>query len=303
MNQTPKKNESHKSGFVSVVGRPNVGKSTLVNTILEEKISIVTRKPQTTRHRILGIYTKSNYQAIFVDTPGIHRNNKKVINKLMNKTALNALMDADLNLFMCEATRWTHEDEDVLSRLRKSEVPTIMLLNKIDQVHPKEALLDVISKLSALYKFESVIPIVAKRRNTLVTLLDLIPKYLPRSPRLFETDKITDRNNAFITSEKIREKLILQLNQEVPYGLTVEIEKFQESKNNITLNAVIWVEREGQKGIVVGKDGGNLKKIGTSARLDLKDYFKKSVHIDLWVKVKNNWADSKKDLQSLGYEL
>jgi len=301
--QTPNKNENHKSGFVSVVGRPNVGKSTLINTILDERISIVTRKPQTTRHRILGIYTKSNYQTVFVDTPGIHRNNKKVINKIMNKTALNALMEADLNLFMCEASRWTHEDEDVLSRLKKSEVPTIMLLNKIDQVHPKEALLEVISRLSVLHKFESVIPIVAKRRNSLTVLLDLIPKYLPISPKLFETDKMTDRNNSFLASEKIREKLILHLNQEVPYGLTVEIEKFQEDSRNIIINAVIWVERDGQKGIVVGKEGGVLKKVGRAARLDLKDYFKKSVHIDLWVKVKSNWADSEKDLQNLGYEL
>ena len=200
--------ENYKSGFISVVGRPNVGKSTLINTILKSKVSIVTRKPQTTRHRILGIYTQLNFQAIFIDTPGLHRKAEKMMNKMMNKTATNALMDADLNLFVCEARSWTEEDQDVLDRIQKSTVPAIVLLNKIDQVHPKEILLEKLAKMSARYGFEEVIPITARRRDSLKVLIDLLPKYLPLSPQLFSGKTITDRSPAFTASETIREKLI-----------------------------------------------------------------------------------------------
>ena len=297
------KNKLFKCGFVSIVGRPNVGKSTLVNSILRNNISIVTRKPQTTRNRILGIYTMPEYQAIFVDTPGIHINEKKAINRVMNKTAINAMMDTNLNLFVCDSLYWSEEDEVVLNQLKNARSPSILLLNKIDLIHPKDKLLELISTLSNKYEFSEVIPIMAKNRDSLKSLLSIIPKYLPNSPQLYESEMITDRSRIFITSEKIREKLILQLNQEIPYGLSVEIDKFSEDTKQIRIDAMIWVEKNGQKGIVVGKDGSTLKKIGTSARLDLKNYFKKNIHLNLWVKVKSNWADSKKELISMGFEI
>ena len=297
------KNKIFKCGFVSIVGRPNVGKSTLVNSILRNNISIVTRKPQTTRNRILGIYTMPEYQTIFVDTPGIHINEKKAINRVMNKTAINAMMDTNLNLFVCDSSYWSEEDEAVLNQLKNARSPSILLLNKIDLIHPKDKLLELISTLSNKHEFSEVIPIMAKNRDSLKSLLSIIPKYLPNSPQLYESEMITDRSRIFITSEKIREKLILQLNQEIPYGILVEIDKFSEDEKQIRIDAMIWVEKNGQKGIVVGKDGSTLKKIGTSARLDLKNYFKKNIHLNLWVKVKSNWADSKKELISMGFEI
>ena len=297
------KNKLFKCGFVSIVGRPNVGKSTLVNSILRNNISIVTRKPQTTRNRILGIYTMPEYQTIFVDTPGIHINEKKAINRVMNKTAINAMMDTNLNLFVCDSLYWSEEDEVVLNQLKNAGSPSILLLNKIDLIHPKDKLLELISTLSNKHEFSEVIPIMAKNRDSLKSLLSIIPKYLPNSPQLYESEMITDRSRIFITSEKIREKLILQLNQEIPYGLSVEIDKFSEDTKQIRIDAMIWVEKNGQKGIVVGKEGSTLKKIGTSARLDLKNYFKKNIHLNLWVKVKSNWADSKKELISMGFEI
>ena len=296
-------NNKFRCGFVSIVGRPNVGKSTLVNTILKNNISIVTRKPQTTRNRILGIHTRSNYQAILVDTPGIHINEKKVINKMMNKTALNAIMDTDLNLFLCEANRWVKEDDVALKQIKKSDAPSILLLNKIDLISPKEKILESISKLSEKHKFKEIIPISAKNRDSLNVLMDKIPLLLPDSPQLYETEMLTDRSRPFMTSEKIREKLLTQLNQEVPYGLSVEIEKFEEKNNAIEIAALIWVERESQKGIVVGKNGNVLKKIGSSARIELVNYFEKRIHLKLWVKVKENWADSERDLQSMGFDI
>ena len=296
-------NNKFRCGFVSIVGRPNVGKSTLVNTILKNNISIVTRKPQTTRNRILGIHTRSNYQAIFVDTPGIHVNEKKVINKMMNKTALNAIMDTDLNLFLCEANRWVKEDDVALKQIKKSDAPSILLLNKIDLISPKEKILESISKLSEKHKFKEIIPISAKNRDSLNVLMDKIPLLLPDSPQLYETEMLTDRSRPFMTSEKIREKLLMQLNQEVPYGLSVEIEKFEEKNNAIEIAALIWVERESQKGIVVGKNGNVLKKIGSTARIELSNYFEKRIHLKLWVKVKENWADSERDLQSMGFDI
>ena len=296
-------NNKFRCGFVSIVGRPNVGKSTLVNTILKNNISIVTRKPQTTRNRILGIHTRSNYQAILVDTPGIHINEKKVINKMMNKTALNAIMDTDLNLFLCEANRWVKEDDVALKQIKKSDAPSILLLNKIDLISPKEKILESISKLSEKHKFKEIIPISAKNRDSLNVLMDKIPLLLPDSPQLYETEMLTDRSRPFMTSEKIREKLLMQLNQEVPYGLSVEIEKFEEKNNAIEIAALIWVERESQKGIVVGKNGNVLKKIGSSARIELANYFEKMIHLKLWVKVKENWADSERDLQSMGFDI
>ncbi len=289
-------------GFVAVVGRPNVGKSTLINAILGSKVSIVTPKPQTTRHRILAVYTRNDSQIIFVDTPGLHRGAAKTINRMMNRAATSALADADLILFVSEANRWTVEDQDVLDRLKKTPVPAIALLNKIDKVHPKEELLAVLSAMSERHTFDEVLPISAKLNDNLDRLVELIPAYLPESPALYPEEMITDRSESFQIAELIREKLTLLLRQEVPYGLTVEIEQMKKEPGGVGINAIIWVERNSQKGIVVGKGGNVLKKVGRSARLELKERLGVPVHLELWVKVKDSWADSEKELLRLGYE-
>ena len=293
---------SFRCGFIAVVGRPNVGKSTLINTILGSKVSIVTPKPQTTRHRILGVDSHDDYQAIYIDTPGIHRQANKAMNRLMNRTAANALIDADLVLFMTEANRWTPEDEDVLNRLESVNAPVVALLNKIDRVHPKEILLAALATMSERRKFAEVIPISARRRDGLAALDELVPGYLPESEPLFPEDMVTDRSKDFRAAEVVREKLTLALRQEIPYGLTVQIERFETDENGVAIHAVIWVEKDSQKGIVVGKGGGLLKKIGRAARLELKDEYGVPVHLEMWVKVKDNWADSERDLLRLGYE-
>jgi len=289
-------------GFVAVVGRPNVGKSTLVNALMGTKISIVTAKPQTTRHRILAVHTSSNTQIIFVDTPGLHRKAGKAMNRMMNRTAASALADADLILFVFEAGRWTDEDADVLKRLQSVSAPVIALLNKIDLVHPREKLLEVISATAERYAFANILPISARKKDNLEPLMVLIPPFLPASPQLFPTEMRTDRSPEFQASEIIREKLTLSLHQEIPYGLTVQIERYDTDEDRTTIHAVIWVERDSQKGIVVGKGGNVLKRIGREARLDLKKQLGRSVHLELWVKVKDNWADNEKDLMSLGFE-
>lgn len=289
-------------GFVAVVGRPNVGKSTLINTIMRSKISIVTPKPQTTRHRILGVDSHPDYQAIYIDTPGIHRKAGKAMNRLMNRIATNALLDADLVLFVTEAGRWTAEDQDVLERLATVTAPVVAVLNKIDKVHPREALLQALSDMSARRDFADVVPISARRHDNVDRLCELVPKYLPVSEPLFPGDMITDRSDAFRAAEVIREKLTLALRQEVPYGLTVQVERFDKDERGFLIHAVIWVERDSQKGIVVGKAGGVLKKVGRAARLELREQLGEPVHLELWVKVKENWADSERDLLRLGYE-
>ncbi len=292
----------YRCGLVAVIGRPNVGKSTLINAIMGRKVSIVTAKPQTTRHRILAVHTTDTAQIIFVDTPGLHRKASKAMNRLMNRTAANALADADLVLFVSDATHWTSADDDVLKRLRKVRAPVIAVLNKVDKVHPKEKLLDTIALMSARLDFEEIVPLSALRETNLEELLALLPPFLPESPPLFPEDMHTDRSREFHAAEVIREKLTLMLHQELPYGLTVQVERSLEEDAGITINAIIWVERDSQKGIVVGKQGSVLKKVGRAARLELKEQLGCSVHLELWVKVKSNWADSEKDLMSLGYE-
>ncbi len=295
--------QAFRCGFVAVVGRPNVGKSTLINAILGHKISIVTPKPQTTRHRILAVDTRPDSQVIFVDTPGLHRRARKMMNRMMNRAAVSALVDADVVLFVTEANRWTAEDQDVLERLQTTSSPVIALLNKIDKVHPKEMLLQALEEMSGRYEFAEVMPISAKKGDNVDKLSDMLPGFLPESEALYPRDMITDRSRSFRAAEIIREKLTLNLRQEVPYGLTVQIEQYAEDEAGIEIQATIWVERDSQKGIVVGKQGSVLKKVGRAARLELKAELGVPVHLDLWVKVKENWADSEKDLLRLGYEL
>ena len=292
----------HRAGFVAVVGRPNVGKTTLINALIGSKVSIVTAKPQTTRHRILAVYTTAAAQIVFVDTPGLHRKARRAMNRLMNRAAANALTDADIILFVTEATRWTDEDADVLARIESAGLPAIAVLNKIDLVHPKVRLLEALDTMSARHPFAEIVPISARKHDNLDALLELLPAHLPESPPLFPADMRTDRGVEFHAAEVIREKLTLLLHQELPYGLTVQIERYLTEEAGITLHAVIWVERESQKGIVVGKGGRLLKQVGKAARHELKDRLGRPVHLELWVKVRENWVDNEKDLLSLGYE-
>ena len=294
--------DGYRCGLVAVIGRPNVGKSTLINAIMGRKVSIVTAKPQTTRHRILAVHTSDDAQIIFVDTPGIHRKASKAMNRLMNRTAANALADADVVLFVSDATHWTSEDDDVLKRLNDCRAPVIAVLNKVDRVHPKEKLLDAIGLMSARGEFAEIVPISALRQDNLDALVALLPGFLPESPPLFPDDMLTDRSKEFHAAEVVREKLTLMLHQELPYGLTVQVERYLEEESGVTINAIIWVERDSQKGIVVGKQGSVLKKVGRAARLELAEQVGCPVHLELWVKVKSNWADSEKDLMNLGYE-
>lgn len=295
--------ENYRCGLVAVIGRPNVGKSTLINAVMGRKVSIVTAKPQTTRHRILAVHTGATEQIIFVDTPGLHRKAGRAMNRLMNRTAANALADADLILFVSDATHWTDEDEDVLKRVAESNLPVIALLNKVDKVHPKDALLQLIATMSSRGSFAEIVPISAMKHDNLDQLMSMIPAYLPESPPLFPEDMLTDRGEEFHIAEIIREKLTLMLHQEMPYGLTVQVERLVREAGGITINAVIWVERDSQKGIAVGKNGSVLKKVGRQARLEIAEHLGARVHLELWVKVKTNWADNEKDLQNLGYEV
>ncbi len=290
-------------GFVAVIGRPNVGKSTLINAIMGKKISIVTHKPQTTRHRILAVHTEGDTQIVFVDTPGIHRKAAKAMNRMMNRTAASALADADLVLFVAEATRWTEEDDDVVRRFRSIETSVVAVLNKVDRVRPKDRLLEAIAALSKRHEFAEIFPISALKKDNLDALMAVIPNFLPESPLLFPQEMQTDRSDEFQAAEVIREKLTLLLHQEIPYGLTVQIERYESDDDRLTINAIIWVDRDSQKGIVVGKGGKVLKTVGQSARLELSEQLGCRVHLELWVKVKDNWSDSEQDLMRLGYEL
>ena len=292
----------YRCGLVAVIGRPNVGKSTLINAVMGRKVSIVTAKPQTTRHRILAVHTADDAQIIFVDTPGLHRKAGKAMNKLMNRTAANALADADAILFVSDATHWTSEDDDVLKRLRNVKAPVIAVINKVDRVRPREKLLDTIGIMAARHDFAEIVPVSALRNDNLDALMSLLPSFLPESPPLFPEDMHTDRSPEFHAAELIREKLTLMLHQELPYGLTVQVERYVEEEQGVTINAVIWVERDSQKGIVVGKGGTTLKRVGRAARLELKELLQRNVHLELWVKVKSNWADNEKDLLNLGFE-
>jgi GTP-binding protein Era len=292
----------YRCGLVAVIGRPNVGKSTLINAVMGRKVSIVTAKPQTTRHRILAVHTADDAQIIFVDTPGLHRKAGKAMNRLMNRTAANALADADAILFVSDATRWTTEDDDVLKRLRNAKAPVVAVLNKVDRVRPREKLLDTIGLMAARHDFAEIVPISALRKENLDALMAVLPSFLPESPPLFPEDMHTDRGPEFHAAEVIREKLTLMLHQELPYGLTVQVERYVEDDNGVAINAIVWVERDSQKGIVVGKGGTTLKRVGRAARLELKEQLQRNVHLELWVKVKSNWADSEKDLMNLGFE-
>ncbi len=294
----------YRCGFAAIVGRPNVGKSTLLNALLKHKVSIVSPKPQTTRHRILGIMTRAKAQIVFVDTPGIHTTERRMMNRYMNRSALASLSDADLNLFVVEALQWNEDDQRVLDELRRGGRPIVLLVNKVDKIQPKERLLPYLDELARKATFAEMVPISGLRRKNLDELPDLIAVHLPLSSPHFPEGQVTDRSPQFQAAEVIREKLTWRLREELPYGVTVEIEQFKHDGDSgkLLINAVIWVERSGQKAIVIGQGGEGLKEVGRAARLELSKLLEQPVHLELWVKVKENWSDSEAALRQFGYE-
>jgi len=289
------------SGFVAIVGRPNVGKSTLMNRILGQKISITSRKPQTTRHRILGIKTVEQSQAIYVDTPGLHLNAKKAMNRYMNKAVTTTLDDVDLILFVIEAGQWTDEDDNVLARLKNVNVPVMLVVNKIDQLEDKEVLLPLMQSLASKMSFVEIVPLSAQNGSNVEELERTVVRYLPEAEPMFPSDQITDRSERFLAAEIVREKLMRELGQELPYAVTVEIEQFKEEEGLLRISALIWVERDSQKRIVIGKKGEQLKEIGRQARIDMERLYGEKVFLQLWVKVKEGWSDNERLLNTLGY--
>lgn len=288
-------------GYVALIGRPNVGKSTLMNQMLGQKLSITSRKPQTTRHRILGIKTTESAQVIYVDTPGIHQQSKKAMNRYMNRVATSTLTDVDVIIFMVDATQWTEDDDRVLQRLQSLSIPVILVVNKIDKLKDKSELLPYIELANKKSAFHTIVPLSARSGKSVVELEKTVRELLKESPPFFSADQITDRSERFLAAEIVREKLMRTLGQEVPYALTVGIEQFVDKGNLLNINAIIWVDRKNQKAIVIGKQGKALKETGTQARIDMESLFGKKVFLELWVKVKEGWADDERALQSLGY--
>jgi GTP-binding protein Era len=293
---------SFRSGFVALVGRPNVGKSTLLNALVGEKISIVTPRPQTTRHRVLGLSNGPDYQIAFVDTPGLHHGGKRALNKAMNRTAAAALLDADIVVWVVEALRLTDEDTMVLERVRASGLPAIAVINKVDKAKPRDKLLPFVADLSKRHEFLEIVPVSATQGDNVAKLLQVIAARLPVAPQMYPLEQRTDRGLEFQIAETIREKLTMELVEEVPYGIAVQVERIAEQDGQQVVDAVVWVDRAGQKPIVIGAGGERLKRIGRAARLELNERTGQRFHLQLWVKVRDDWADNAEALRSLGME-
>lgn len=288
-------------GLAAIVGRPNVGKSTLMNHLLGQKVSITSRKPQTTRHRIHGILSRDDYQIVFADTPGIHKASGRALNRYMNQAALSALTGVDVVCFMVDATKWTEADEYVLSLLPKDETPVLLLINKVDTLEDKQQLLPHIARLTALRKFDEVIPLSALQDQDFQVLEQTLARHLPEGAFWFDADQVTDRSLRFMVAEIIREKVVRQLGQEVPHQTAIEIELWKEGPRLTEIAASILVERPGQKRILIGHQGERIKKIGIQARQDIERLLEGRVMLNLWVKVKTGWSDDNRALRSLGY--
>ncbi|PPE75827.1 GTPase Era [Solimonas fluminis] len=289
-----------RSGMVSVIGRPNVGKSSLVNALVGQKVSIVSHKPQTTRHRIQGVLHDERGQVVFVDTPGLHRKETRALNRVMNQAAAGAIHDMDLVLFVVELGRWTEEDAAVLQRLEGLPVPVGLVVNKIDRIDDKEKLLPELQKLAARRDFAFIVPLSALKKSNLKGLVDELFSRLPEGDPLYPEDMVTGNDLGFTVAEVVREKLIRTLHQELPYSTTVEIEDYKREGNLDRIHAVIWVEREGQKKIVIGEAGETLKAIGSSARRDLERMLGRKIFLKLWCKIRENWSDDPKMLKRFG---
>ena len=289
-------------GYVAIVGRPNVGKSTLLNNILGMKLSITSRKPQTTRHQILGVKTTDEVQVVYVDTPGIHQRRGTAINKYMNRAATSVLNDVDVILFVVQVKQWTEEDQAIIEKLKSVDCPVVLVVNKMDKLQSKKELLPLISELSSHYDFAEIIPVSAMNGMNVDVLEQKIAPLLPENEHIYPDDQVTDRSMRFLASEIIREKLIRELGQELPYTSTVDIEKYIEDDDGLVrIHATIYVESNGQKAIIIGKKGARLKSIGTAARQDISKMIDAKVYINLWVKVREGWSNDERALRGLGY--
>lgn len=290
-------------GYVALAGRPNVGKSTLLNQLLGMKISIVSRKPQTTRNRILGVTTDELVQTVYVDTPGLHRRQHRALNRSLNRTATSALRDVDLAVFVVEAMKWTDDDELVLEKIIATGVSCIVAVNKVDKIPHKEELLPYLQNLYQKHEFAAIVPVSAQRSQNLESLRGEIESRLPETDTFFfPEEQVTDRSERFLVAELIREQLMEALGQEVPYSTAVEIESFKEENGLTRIHALILVERPGQKAIVIGKGGHQLKQIGQRARGEIQKLLNTRVHLEIWVKMREGWADDERAMQSLGYD-
>ena len=291
-----------KVGYIAIVGRPNVGKSTLLNHLIGQKVSITSRKAQTTRHRVTGIRTDADVQYIFVDTPGFQTQHQSALNRVMNRSVTQTLSNVDVVLFVIEVMRFDERDEKVLALLPRNQ-PVVLVLNKIDKVDDKEKLLPFIEKMSALFPFAAIVPVSAQRGGAqLDQLLLEIRSHLPEGTPMFGADEITDRSERFLAAEIVREKVFRLSGDEVPYSVSVEIEKFEIEGTLRRIFAAIIVDRESQKPILIGKNGEKLKEMATQARKDMEKLFDGKVYLEVWVKVKGGWADDERALKSLGYD-
>lgn len=291
-------------GMVAIVGRPNVGKSTLLNKLLGQKVSITSKKPQTTRHRIMGIHTDEARQIVFIDTPGLHIEEKRAINRLMNRAAASSLADVSMVVFVVDGMTWTADDEMVLQKLkhRNDDRKIVLAINKVDNIKDKEALFPYLQELGQKFDFDEILPISANKGTNVQRILELAQSSLPEAPFYFPEDYVTDRSQRFMASEIVREKLMRFLGDELPYDCTVEIEQFKMMENGVyQINALILVERDGQKRMVIGNKGERIRTIATQARLDMETLFDNKVFLEIWVKVKSGWADDERALRSLGY--
>lgn len=295
--------EHYRSGFVALIGRPNVGKSTLLNRLLGQKLAITSRRPHTTRHQLLGIHTTKDYQMVFVDTPGMHDGKQNSMNRYINRTARASLMGVDAVVVLISPRGWTDADRMVLEAANKEGVPVIVAINKIDTLEDREALLPLLSETSNMFAntVKEVVPISALKGDNLDRLEQALLNYLPLQPVLFPEDQVTDRSLRFMASEFVREQIFRQLGQEIPHATAVSIESWKDEKKLVHIEAIIWVERSGQKAIIIGKKGARLKEIGTEARKSLQKLIGKKINLQLWVKVRENWRDNETVLRNLGF--
>lgn len=292
---------SYKAGFIALLGRPNVGKSTLLNRLVGRKVSITSSRPQTTRHRLLGIRTDEQSQMIFVDTPGVHQAKKRYINRVLNKTARSALEGVDIILLMIGSAGWTEEDKLALELAAQHKTPVMLLINKVDRLKDKSRLLPLLEESAGMHRFDEIIPLSALQGENVNALSERLLHYLPESPQLFPTEQTTDRSDRFYISEVIREKLFRSLHHELPYALAVEVKQLAFEDGLVKADAIVWVEKQSQKGIIIGREGSNLKAVGSAARKDLEKYFSTKVFLQLWVKVRENWSDNAQMLRTVGY--
>ncbi len=292
---------AYRCGTAALVGRPNVGKSTLINALIGWRVSIVSPKPQTTRHRILGVLTDATSQILFLDTPGLHRVQTRAINRQLNKAARQSIGEADVAVQVIECGRWTNEDQAVYDAIARRDCPRLLVLNKVDAQKDKKLLLPFIASINEVHRFDAIYLVSAQRKDGLDELVAGIRERLPLGPPAFVDDEVTDRSERFLAAELIREQLMRHLSQELPYSATVEIDDFREGTQRAEIDATIWVERDGQKAIVIGESGSMLKTVGTAARKAMMRLFDRRVHLTLWVKVRENWSDDENALRRFGY--